>query len=109
MSDPISLAGTAVGVVSLGLSVCQGLISYYSAVRDCPKEAKNMLQKLEGLKDVLEVLEDVFQSHDTLRTETAAVKTAKRSIQACKSGLEQLKNIMNELPGNSCEVWARLF
>ena len=96
MSDPISLAGTAVGVVSLGLSVCQGLISYYSAVRDCPKEAKNMLQKLEGLKDVLEVLEDVFQSHDTLRTETAAVKTAKRNIQACKSGLEQLKNIMNE-------------
>jgi hypothetical protein len=101
MSDPVSLAGTAVGIVSLGLSVCQGLVSYYSTFRDYSKETKNMLQKLEGLKDVLQVLEDFFQYHDDLRTETAAVKTAavktaKRNILACKRGLGQLEDIMDK-------------
>jgi hypothetical protein len=65
-----------------------------------------MLQKLEGLKDVLQVLEDFFQYHDDLRTETAAVKTAavktaavktaKRNILACKRGLGQLEDIMDK-------------
>ncbi|KAJ5352201.1 hypothetical protein N7452_001175 [Penicillium brevicompactum] len=96
MGDPISLAGTAVGIVSLGLSVCQGIFSYCSCFRDCPKETKNMLQKLEGLKDVLEVLEDVFQSHENLRTETPAVKAAKRHILACENGLLQLKDILDK-------------
>jgi hypothetical protein len=29
MADPFSGAGGAVGVVSLGLTVCQGLLAYY--------------------------------------------------------------------------------
>lgn len=96
MGDPLSLAGTAVGIVSLGLSVCQGIFSYCSCFHDCPKETKNMLQKLEGLKDVLEVLEDVFLSHENLRTETPAVKAAKRHILACENGLLQLKDILDK-------------
>lgn len=103
MSDPVSLAGTAVGIVSLGLSVCKGLVSYYSQVRDCPKETKNMLQKIEGLKDVLEVLEDVFRSHDDLKTETPAVKTAKQNILACTNGLEELKDITEKCEATSAK------
>lgn len=104
MSDPVSLAGTAVGIVSLGLSVCQGLASYYSQVRDCPKETRNILQKIEGLNDVLEVLEDVFRSHHGLKTvETAAVKTATQNILACKSGLEELMDITEKCEATSAK------
>lgn len=101
MSDPISLAGTAIGVVSLGLSVCQGLISYYSTFRDCPRDAANMLEKLEGLKDVLEVLEGVLQSHDNLRTETAAV------YSSMQEWLGTVGEHQKQVPGNACEIWAR--
>lgn len=104
MSDPVSLAGTAVGIVSLGLSVCQGLVSYYSTFRDYSKDTKNILQKLEGLKDVLQVLEEFFQNYDDLQPETKAVKTAKRNILACKDGMKQLNEIMGKCKAVSISV-----
>lgn len=95
MGDPVSLTGTAVGIVSLGLTVCQGLVSYYNDFRAFSEDTRNVLEKLEDLKDVLEVLEDVLQSHDDLRKDDAATRTAKRNIVTCKSGLEKLEAIMN--------------
>lgn len=31
MSDPLSIIGSAVGIVSLGITVVQGLVDYYAA------------------------------------------------------------------------------
>ncbi|KAJ5249128.1 hypothetical protein N7468_000579 [Penicillium chermesinum] len=96
MGDPLSLTGTAVGIVSLGLSVCQGLVSYYSALRSYSQDTKNVINKLEGLKDVLAGLEALLQRLGPLQTETAAIKTAERHILACRGGLSQLKEIMDK-------------
>ncbi|KAJ5360858.1 hypothetical protein N7517_010049 [Penicillium concentricum] len=100
--DPVSLTGTAVGIVSLGLTVCQSLVYYYSAFRGYSEDTQNALKKLQNLKDILTVLEDVLQSHDILQTETAATRAAKQNIMACKGGLEQLKRLMDKckaMPG----------
>lgn len=96
MGDPVSLTGTAVGIVSLGLTVCQGLVSYYNDFRAFSEDTRNVLEKLEDLKDVLEVLEDVLQSHDDLRKDDAATRTAKRNIVTCKGSLEKLEEVMNK-------------
>lgn len=33
MSDPLSVAGSAVGIISLGIQVCNGLLVYADAIR----------------------------------------------------------------------------
>jgi hypothetical protein len=82
----------------------KAFFSYCSTFRDCPKETKNMLQKLEGLKDVLDVLEDVFQGHEDLQTETPPVKAAKRNILACENGLVQLKDILDNFKATPVDL-----
>lgn len=47
MSDPLSVAGTAVGIASLGIQVCQGLIKYLQAVNDRNEEIKDAVRDVK--------------------------------------------------------------
>lgn len=104
MGDPLSVPGTAVGIVSLGLSVCQGIYSYYSAFQDGPKETQNILQRIDGLQNSLGVLGSVFQKHENLRTEPLDVKSAKRQVLACQNGLVQLKDILDKFKATPVDL-----
>ena len=42
MGDPFSVAGSAVGVISLGLAICQSLISYYGSWKAYDDEIKSL-------------------------------------------------------------------
>ncbi|CZS86058.1 unnamed protein product [Fusarium graminearum] len=56
MSDPLSVAGTAVGIASLGIQVCQGLIKYLQAVNDRNEEIKDAVR---DVKQVLSLLDNL--------------------------------------------------
>lgn len=56
MSDPISVAGSALGVVSVGIQVCQGLLSYYNAWRSYNSQISHCYNTIEGLNATLENL-----------------------------------------------------
>jgi hypothetical protein len=49
MADPISAAGTAVGIISLGLQVSQGLIKYYTHFKAHDKEIADTVSRSEAL------------------------------------------------------------
>jgi hypothetical protein len=34
MADPLSVAGSVVGIISLGITVTQGLVNFYTTARD---------------------------------------------------------------------------
>ncbi|EON66425.1 hypothetical protein W97_05522 [Coniosporium apollinis CBS 100218] len=82
MTDPFSIAGSAVGVTSLGLTVCQGLIRYYtaySAYDDDIAETVGLIRRLEGL---FVLLRDVLQG---LPAEQALLVT---QVQSCMQSSE---------------------
>lgn len=56
MSDPFSVAGSAVGIVSLGLAVCQSVVRYYDAYKGQGDEIKEMLERTSRLVSVLKLL-----------------------------------------------------
>lgn len=56
MADLVGALGTAVGVVSLGIQVCQGLSSYYSAYKGRNSKIDNVYEKINGLTRVFVVL-----------------------------------------------------
>lgn len=60
MSDPLSIVGSAVGIISLGIHVCQGLISYLQSfkgqvqeIQDSTKETQTIVSLLNSVKNVL--------------------------------------------------------
>ncbi|KAH7129067.1 hypothetical protein EDB81DRAFT_808661 [Dactylonectria macrodidyma] len=64
MADPISLVGTAVGVISLGVQVCQGLYSYVESVQSRRKdlevasyEIRHLIQAFQSLESLIPRLE----------------------------------------------------
>lgn len=53
MADPLGVAGTIVGIVSLGLTVSKGLTTFIEAVRDAPEDLKAVQNDLSALCEVL--------------------------------------------------------
>jgi hypothetical protein len=59
MGDPFSVAGTAVGITSLGIQTCQILYNYYSQFKGCRDDIDNVLRQVEGLQGILESLREL--------------------------------------------------
>ncbi|KAF2180162.1 hypothetical protein K469DRAFT_673444 [Zopfia rhizophila CBS 207.26] len=57
--DPFSVAGSAVGVTSLGLQVCQALIRYYGNFRSFHDEIDAVVRRTESLMENLQALESL--------------------------------------------------
>lgn len=104
MGDPFSVAGSAVGVVSLGLQVCQGLASYINKYRSADKEVRNCKCKVDGLNLILQELYDLLTGADgTDPSLSGKFKVALRMITDCKGGIEDLERTLPKIQSNSSE------
>lgn len=56
MADPFSVAGSAVGMVSLGITICQGLATYYGQFKSFHGEVDDITCRVENLHTVLKLL-----------------------------------------------------
>lgn len=88
MGDPISVAGSAVGVISIGIQACQGLLSYYHAWRSYNGQVSHVYNKIEGLNATLENLQFSFEKLGY--TNTPAAQNVIRSIASCEDGVKAL-------------------
>jgi len=57
MSDPFSVASSAVGIISLGLQVTQGVVTYYSQFKAFDGDIAEISCKADGLHGILQALE----------------------------------------------------
>lgn len=90
MADPFSIASGAVGVISLGLTVCEGLVSYLSAFKGQDRDLDSLSQRVEGLTSCLNLLTRALPS---FRAETLnAARQIEESIGACRSNISLLEN-----------------
>ena len=94
MGDPFSAVGSAVGVISLGLQVCGGLLSYYKAFKSYNDYGARIYGKLEGLQNTLQYLEDTLKNLSP--SHHSATRNARKHIIACEHGFQALKNSWEE-------------
>lgn len=72
MSDPLSIAGSAVGIVSLGLAVCGEIVEYGRAYRHFDDDIQNMVIKAESLCVPLNTLEEIIKETEVTEPDAAA-------------------------------------
>jgi hypothetical protein len=89
MADPFSVAGTAVGIISLGIQTCKGIVWYIDTAKDAKEKAERLRREVEQLADILESLETTVTQAGLSSTSTLTVTFT--GISACASALEQIK------------------
>ncbi|KAK2797580.1 hypothetical protein FQN51_008375 [Onygenales sp. PD_10] len=92
--DPFSITGSAVGVISLGLTVCQGLVKYYQSWKDCPDDIKAMTDSIENLMESLRLIDHQLKSGHLKPDLVSQVET---SIKSCQDKMQDLNNELEKL------------
>jgi hypothetical protein len=102
MGDPFSVAGSAVGVISLGLQVCQGLASYINKYKSADKEMRDFKCRIEGLESILQGLRDILTGAGRIDPPLAAkFKVALRMITDSRSFTTALHKLRKETSRHS--------
>lgn len=82
MSDPLSVAGTAVGIISLGLQVSGEIVSYCQKWQGFNEDIQNIGQKADGLRMPLRALRELIEDfHTTDPTIASDLENKAKSIE----------------------------
>ena len=96
MGDPLSITASAAGLVSLGLSVCSGLLDYYNAWKDQPTDVSRLCESLVALNKTFELLDERVR-HPLLNRKvvdqvTESICSCAAEIQGLRSKLDKISN-----------------
>ncbi|KAK7227439.1 hypothetical protein V2G26_015442 [Clonostachys chloroleuca] len=97
MADPLSVAGSAVGIVSLGLTAAQGLIQYYQAYRGQSEDVVHTTTKLELLLDLLENLQILLSSRKSHAKDGDLLDKVNSYVEDSYEPIQELEEQLNKL------------
>ncbi|KAK4075232.1 hypothetical protein Purlil1_12722 [Purpureocillium lilacinum] len=93
MSDPSSVAGSAVGLVSLAITVAQGLVGYYAGFRGQADHVAHMIKKLSRLLDLLESLRQGLERRQFRVEDRAIFANMQSSIDDGEELIRELEEL----------------
>ncbi|KAK3984539.1 hypothetical protein QBC44DRAFT_363061 [Cladorrhinum sp. PSN332] len=97
MSEPLSTAGSVVGIISLGIQVCDGFVSYLRSVKGRMKDIE------DGFRDAAILIPIFYSLHELLPK--LPPETSVASIQQCLKDSEEellaMQKWLVELRGSS--------
>lgn len=88
MAEAIGTLGTAVGVASFGIQVCQGLIAYFSVYKDQDAVVQKVNQQISTLESLLSLTRDVLRSLS--RDHGPVVVQVEALVVQCRSSIVEL-------------------
>ena len=92
MGDPISVAGTAVGVISLGIQITQSLVSFYNSYKGQNSDLSHTTDKLNSLLEIFQCLKKTLSDRKFLADEQDLVKNVETSIKNCDDLIYELQD-----------------
>ena len=95
MADPLAVAGLAVGVLSLGLEVSGGIVTYIDALNCRSKDIASVEQQNDLLQKSLKVIATSLSRLRPDHAEAAAVVIG--CLDSCKKELSALNTLVSDL------------
>jgi hypothetical protein len=90
----MDVAGTAVGVASLGIQVCQGLLDYYQACESYDRTIQEAQKWIIHLQRTLVILGDVLQGANAKQD---IFQNAQTGILNCEDGIRKLEKKLRKI------------
>ncbi|EXK81754.1 hypothetical protein FOQG_13826 [Fusarium oxysporum f. sp. raphani 54005] len=95
MADPLSIAGLALAVVSLGLQVTVSITDYFDSLKSCDQDIASIEQQNDTLRKTLQVIElSISRFQNDHRTATEALR---QCLDSCKEELKALESMVAAL------------
>jgi hypothetical protein len=95
--------GTAVGIVSLGIQVCNGIVKYYAQWKDYDDDIKATLNQIKELQALFQTCRAAIEDLEPVPEELLIV--LENQLQACKAAIlrhqKYLKKLSAQLPDNT--------
>lgn len=86
-------AGTAIGIVSLGIQVCEGLLKYYHGVKGYENDIQETYKETKSLSKTFALLKTSLQA---VASQTLATR-AQECLVECQDGIQQLDAKLSRL------------
>ena len=86
----MNVAGLAVGIASLGIQVCQGLLTYYDDWRDYDTDVSSAYESIDDVSRTLALLK---ASLDGDELDEEKKERVKRCLHSCEGSLVKLSQI----------------
>ena len=91
MSDPLSVAASVAGLISLGITVSQSLVDFYNAYKDRDSDLDSTMKRLETLLDIFRYLEETISNRKFQTDEQGLVNIIEASISECDNLIHELQ------------------
>ena len=101
MSNPLSAAASAAGIVSLGLQVCQGIVQYYSSWKDFTVDVTSTYELVEQLRGIFDLLRTTLKSSPL--EDASAAEHVRSSIRKCEGGILRLHKRLEKIKAKDLE------
>lgn len=102
MAEPFSISSGALGIISVGLTVCDGITQYYNSYKRAPEAINAIDTHVTNLTRVLNLLHSVIDSkqHELPRSTWNQVE---EYIFSCESGVENLERKLAKCKATEAE------
>lgn len=106
--DPLSIAASLAGLVSLTSRVSRTIGSYCKSVKDARKDVQDTAQELASMYDVLHQLDGLLRSQQ-LKTKIDSNSVLAKAIAVCGNNVERLSSKVQRLELDGlARVWEKL-
>ncbi|KAL4882182.1 hypothetical protein BJY04DRAFT_217504 [Aspergillus karnatakaensis] len=98
MGEPFAAAGSAVGVISLGLQVSKGLISYFHEYKGSGEEISHLSFRIIALQETLDAISAILPDAQARGTPALSdyFKIAQRRIEECENIIHELDEMLKD-------------
>lgn len=95
MAEALGVAGSVVGIISLGIQLTHGLLKYYGSWKDQDNVVEDMCISLENLFGSLMVLEKALQP--PARFDKSVKNSVEKNINAMYGTMQKLENELGKV------------
>lgn len=92
MAEPLSVAASIAGLISLGIQVTQSLVDFYNACKSRDSDLVSMTERLESLLDIFQCLEKTLSDRGFQADEQSLISNIETSIKNCDELIQELRD-----------------
>lgn len=93
--EALGLSSGAAGLISLGITVCQGLLDYYHSWKDAEDQVAHMYVSIESLTETFRLLESAIEpelfSRGSVQRVEESIRSAERGLQSLRKKLDKIR------------------
>lgn len=94
MAQTLSLSAASAGVISLGITTCQGLVKYCKSYRGRDQKIKQLSSRAENLGNILTHLHNATEQARGVNESTRQL--VEENIENCNGRIKELQNLVQK-------------